>query len=112
MKSFTLTITLASFALLACARVQMPRPTEADGARASGRWPGSSRASLERGRSLYVARCSVCHQPVEPTSIPAAEWPTHISDMKQRAGLSEEEARLIEQYLVTMASPPPLQAQR
>jgi mono/diheme cytochrome c family protein len=87
----------------ACARIQMPTPTGADAARAGSRWPGTTVADLDRGRSLYVAHCSSCHQPVAPTRIPANEWPAHLEEMAERAHLSTEEASLVERYLVTMA---------
>jgi cytochrome c5 len=97
---------VASLVAVACARVQMPRPSDADAARAGQRWPGTTVAELERGRSLYVARCAGCHQPVAPERIPADEWPEHVREMKERAHLSDEEMRLVERYLVTMASEP------
>jgi mono/diheme cytochrome c family protein len=89
-----LTVSLAG-----CARTQMPRPT-AQQAQVSG----IALADLDHGRSLYLARCSVCHQPVAPSNIAAAEWPGHVEEMRERAHLSAEEARLVENYLVTMAS--------
>ncbi len=103
MKSLAVALLVASFAV-ACARVQMPRPTELHAQSAQTRWPGVTVADLDRGRSLYVARCSSCHQPVPPTHIAPAEWPGHVQEMSERAHLDASEQRLVETYLVTMAS--------
>jgi cytochrome c5 len=91
-------------ALVACARPTLPAATPADANRASATWPGTTSADLDRGRSIYVARCSGCHQPVQPTAIPATEWPGHIAEMKERAHLDEHEVTLVERYLVTMST--------
>ena len=48
-------------AAVSCGGGAVPRPTDAHLARARARWPDTTRASLERGRELYVARCSGCH---------------------------------------------------
>ncbi len=95
---------LTSLVIAACARTQMPRPTTQQAAQAQTRFPGLTVAELDRGRSLYMARCSVCHQPVLPTRIPADEWPGHVEEMRERAHLSVGEARLVESYLVTSAT--------
>ena len=95
---------LALLLLAGCARTQLPRPTTAEAQAAQTRWPGTTVADLNRGRSLYMARCSVCHQPVQPGRIPADEWPGHVEEMRERAHLSIDEARLVESYLVTAAS--------
>jgi mono/diheme cytochrome c family protein len=96
-------LALAADSLGACARVQMPRPTALDATRGSQRFPGLTVGELEHGRSLYVARCSSCHQPVPPSRIAAQEWPEHVAEMSERAHLDAQERRLVEAYLVTMA---------
>jgi mono/diheme cytochrome c family protein len=89
---------VAALGLAACAP-SAPPVTAGDAARA-----GTSVAQLEHGRSLYLARCSVCHVPVAPRAKPAAEWPGHVAEMQTRAHLSADEARLVTSYLVTIAS--------
>jgi mono/diheme cytochrome c family protein len=102
-KSFA-SLLVASLAVLACARVQLPVAGPRDVSRASVRWPGTSEGDLARGRSLYQGRCTSCHQPFLPGAVPAAEWPGHVHEMRERAHLSPEEADLVVRYLVTMAS--------
>jgi hypothetical protein len=38
-------------------------------------------------RSLYLSRCARCHEPYEPSSASAAEWPGIMRRMAPRAGL-------------------------
>jgi mono/diheme cytochrome c family protein len=98
---------LLSFLLLAgCAGTALPRPTDAHAAAAQGRWPGLSTADLARGRELYAARCSSCHVPVQPTAVPASEWPGHVEEMAERAHLDQNERQLVIAYVVTMAQKP------
>lgn len=92
--------------LAACGRPQVPPVTAADASRASGTWPEITLAELDRGRELYVARCSTCHLPVAPAKIAPAEWPGHIAEMRDRAHLTGDEAQRIERYLVTIATRP------
>ena len=89
----------AALGLAACAPSAPPPVTAGDAARA-----GTSVAQLEHGRSLYMARCSVCHLPVAPRSKPATAWPGHVAEMQTRAHLTPDEARLVTSYLVTVAS--------
>jgi len=92
---------LAAFATLAvaCASTAPPVATQADAARA-----GIDVAQLEHGRSLYMARCSVCHLPPAPASKAPSAWPAKVAEMRLRAHLDDDEARLVETYLVTVAS--------
>lgn len=62
-------------------------------------------AELQRGRELLVHKCGgSCHQVPLPTQHAAAEWPKKLDEMSERAGLDGTQRRLIEQYLVTMAT--------
>ena len=99
-----LLIVLAFGTLGACARVSLPVVGPEDVDRASARWPGTSVDELARGRSLYAAHCVSCHRPVLPAQVPASEWPGHIMEMQERAGLTADEAELVTRYLVTMSS--------
>ena len=95
---------LAAVAAVACARATLPVAGPVDVSRASARWPGISADDLLRGRHLYQVHCARCHTPVMPREVAAAEWPGHIVEMKERAGLSSAEAELVTRYLVTMAT--------
>jgi len=94
---------LAGAVFLAACATLAPHPTVEDVARAPTRSPAVTLADLERGRSLYLGRCSSCHHAFEPASKSVDSWPAYIDKMKQRAKLSDGDAALVLDYLVTMA---------
>lgn len=85
---------------------QIPKPGPDDVARAVARWPETTLADLERGRSLYVTRCGSCHRLIEPRHISPEAWPAHVDDMSERAKLEPEQAAAVSRYLVTVAGRP------
>jgi cytochrome c5 len=99
-------LALAGIALAACAGATPPPVMASDASRAAARWPGTDRAQLEAGRTLYLERCSSCHVPVDPASIAADEWPARVAEMRERAKLGDDEVARVERYLVTIASRP------
>lgn len=91
-------------AALSCGGGAVPRPTEAHLARARARWPDTTRASLEQGRQLYVARCSGCHPLHPPGTQPAARWAEVLDEMAPRARLSGAERELVLRYLTAASA--------
>jgi hypothetical protein len=51
--------------------------------------PVGPRPTVDDGgmRSLYVSRCAGCHEPYDPASASAGEWPGILRRMAPRAGL-------------------------
>lgn len=90
---------VAAAIAVGCARIVMPHPTAGDATRA-----GTTLEALEKGRSLYVARCSGCHQPVPPGDVAPTAWPSEVREMSERAHLDGREEDLIIEYLVTLSS--------
>jgi cytochrome c5 len=86
-------------ALAACAAPHAPPVTPQQAQVAQAQWPGITVAELDRGRSLYLGRCSACHDLVPPERYSAREWPTEVAKMKQRAHLSDADERLVASYL-------------
>ncbi len=99
-------IALAAAAVAACATTQAPRPGPADAARAAERWPGTTVAELDDGRTLYLGHCGSCHLPPSPRDVPADDWPRHVAEMAERSGLDATAQERVERYLVTMAAAP------
>ncbi|HUQ07267.1 MAG TPA: hypothetical protein VM261_32470 [Kofleriaceae bacterium] len=93
--------------LAACGSRVIPEPTDADAARVSAVWPGTTTASLARGRSLLLSHCGSCHLPPSPTEHAATEWPHEVGEMRERAGLTPDDATLVERYLTAFASDRP-----
>lgn len=89
-------------AAVACGASVAPEPRLADVARIEDRYPGTTLAELEQGRSVYLSRCTSCHAPVTPDSIPVDRWPHEVSEMSERARLGADEP-LVVKYLVAQA---------
>jgi hypothetical protein len=85
---------------------RLPPPTEADALRASVRWPGTTVATLARGRSLYIDHCSSCHALHRPTELPPSAWPRIVQEMEQRSKLDADTAATLIRYLVVAAGAP------
>ena len=93
-------------AALACAcGAALPEPVAADAVRNSAD-AGMSLSDLQRGRTLYLARCGACHALRDPLSEPARAWGGEVQAMRSQNGvhLSDEEARQISGYLSAIAS--------
>lgn len=90
----------------ACAGAVIPRVSDADVTRAQSADPAVTRATLERGRSLYLARCSGCHQPFSPASRNVPDWKVEVEEMRTLAGLPPDEEQLVLAYLAAFAKQP------
>jgi mono/diheme cytochrome c family protein len=100
------TVALTALVAVGCATLEVPHAHEADVHSARAAWPGTTLADLQRGRELYLARCTGCHQPILPHQFSAKEWPAHVAEMRERAHLASSEADLMVRFLVTMADAP------
>jgi cytochrome c5 len=90
-------------ATAACAAA-LRQATPEDAVRLAPRWPGTTIADLQRGRSLYVRRCSGCHSLVLPRAFPAEKWPGLVDDMAEKARLDPGERDDVVRFLVVVAS--------
>lgn len=77
--------------LVACADAQPP--------------PTSRSASVEVGHQLYLAKCQMCHELVEPTEYTRAQWPQKFPVFAKRAKLNSDEYQQILSYLEESARP-------
>lgn len=80
----------------------LPRPSAATAARAQGRWPDSSLAQLEQGRSVFVQRCSGCHALPLPDTRTEAEWKKVLDEMAGDAKLTLDERVLVERFVLSV----------
>src|SRR4051812_34808766 len=97
--------TLGSIGLLlglsACTS-PVPRPNASATRAARERWPGTTRVQLENGRSLFLARCSGCHNLPKPTDYSAQEWRPIVERMEPLAKLTNEQGELVLRYVVAI----------
>ena len=102
--AFVFIVAAAGSAAVACMPA-LRAPGESDVRRAVARWPDATLGQLERGRKVYTAKCSGCHNLHLPSSLPPAAWPTAVDAMVSayaiRLERSDREAML--RYLVTMS---------
>lgn len=78
--------------------------TPEDAVRLAPRWPGTTLEDLQRGRTLYVRRCSGCHNVVLPRAFPPERWPTLVDEMAEKARLGPGERDDVVRFLVAVAS--------
>lgn len=98
-----LTACLALAGPIACAAA-LRQPTPQDARSAAARWPDTTLKDLERGRSLYVRRCSGCHTLHLPSERRADEWPTLVEKMSRKARLTPDQRVDITRFVVALAS--------
>lgn len=92
-------------ALAGCSQ-SLPEPNAAHVAALVARGEKVELGELERGRSLYVSRCSSCHALKEPRQLSPDAWVTAMRKMETDEGvvLEKREALAIERYLVAVSS--------
>jgi hypothetical protein len=106
----TVAIFGSGLSLLACAAGGLPGPNAADAQRIADRYPHSTVAELEQGRTLYAKRCATCHELFEPAHFSGPRWKAQLAEMRDRAGLKDDEERLILQYLTAVGERSPAPA--
>ena len=79
-------------------------PTAMDVVLLTPRWPGTTVEQLERGRSLYIRRCSGCHSLPLPQDYPQESWPRLVDKMAHKARLSPAEREDMVRFVVAVAS--------
>jgi hypothetical protein len=96
-------VIMATLVLAGCATVEkFPLPEQAD---ATITRPGVTAESLRRGRELTLLHCGGCHRLYPPEHARRQQWPAILARMGRLFDLPEDEARFIEEYLVTFAKP-------
>ena len=57
--------------------------------------------NLKKGRALYTNNCSSCHQLYMPNQYNAATWKHNLDEMQERAKISDDQKKLVYDYLVS-----------
>ncbi len=92
-------ILLAAVFLCACSpALYMPSITDANRL-------GISTDSLMIGRTLYTKHCGSCHNLHLPEQYTQTHWEKVMPEMKGKAKISDEEARLISSFVLARCKP-------
>lgn len=92
-------ILLAAVILCACSpALYMPLMTDTSRT-------GISTDSLMLGRTLYINHCGSCHNLHLPEQYTRAHWEKEIPDMKRKAKISDDEAKLITSFVLARCKP-------
>ena len=62
-------------------------------------------ASLTPGEKIFDQRCTVCHGPRDPAQFNGTQWLGITQSMFPRAGLDENERKLVLDFLMANAKP-------
>ena len=85
-----------------------PHPTSAEVTAIHPTDPSAELADLQRGRTLYMSKCSSCHLLHAPATIAPDAWPDKVARMQRegRVHLSDDDLRDIVRYVraASMAS--------
>jgi mono/diheme cytochrome c family protein len=93
-KNIYLLIFLLFLLLTACGTaLYVPTQTDAD-------QTGIPADSLMMGRKLYVDHCGSCHNLYLPEKFTKQHWLKELPEMRQKAKISEQEARLIRNFIL------------
>ena len=66
---------------------------------------GVSVDSLMIGRTLYTNHCGSCHNLHLPEQYTRSHWEKEMPDMKRKAKITEDEAKLISKFLLARCKP-------
>jgi cytochrome c5 len=96
-------ILAAGLLVVGCA-ASLRQPSARDAEALAPAWPGTTLADLERGRAVYVKRCSSCHALVLPAAHSPSRWPGLVDGMAEKARLRPGERDDLVRFLVAVAS--------
>ena len=57
-------------------------------------------AKLKEGHAIYKVQCSKCHEPKFPGAVPSDQWHIIIPGMAWNAGLSKDEEKKLNTYII------------
>lgn len=98
-------ILVCLYGLVSCATA-LPIPTRIHAEWAVKRWPNTDTVALQHGRTLYIRKCSGCHNLYTPTAFTEQEWAKEVAEMQKKAKINDEERETILRYLITAAAIP------
>jgi len=94
-----LVLALAAALPVACVGASAPPSTPADAQWAQSRWPGTTVADLDRGRGVFLSKCSACHSLPSAGAKTPDEWGQVMTEMGDAARLSGSDRDVVLRYL-------------
>ena len=82
----------------------IPEATPSLAERAARRWPDANLEQLELGRTLYIKRCSGCHNLHLPSEKAPDEWAGALDEMAMKARLDEYQKTAVLRYLAAASA--------
>jgi hypothetical protein len=92
-------VVLAGILFCACSPA-LYMPSEVDSSRT-----GISTDSLLIGRTLYINHCGSCHNLHLPEQYTRRHWEKEIPDMQRKAKITDEETKMITNFLLARSKP-------
>ena len=99
-----LAVVVLAAALAGACAAALRHATSADVTLVAPQWPGTTIEDVERGRRLYVRRCSGCHTLVLPAAHSPDDWPVLVDAMAEKARLKPGEREDVVRFLVAVSS--------
>ena len=79
-------------------------PTQADAAKASSKWEGTTLEDLNKGKMLFEGNCGKCHALPLINSEKESEWNKIVPNMAKKAKLAADAENYILKYVVTLSN--------
>jgi len=98
------TVLCASVLFIACASYKPLAPGAADATRAAEKFPGTTLADLEQGKSIFEQNCNKCHSLKKPFTKDEETIKSVLPKMAKRAKIDSRQEDLVLKYLLTMNS--------
>jgi len=68
---------------------------------AQTRWPGATAIDVTEGRTIFVTKCTKCHEAFEITGFSEKKWVHEIEDMSPKANLTAEEKLKLTKHILS-----------
>jgi cytochrome c2 len=96
-------VIIALVGLAACASQKMLTPTEADATAAASKFPGTTLADLQEGKTLYEANCQKCHGLKNPQKFTETQLDQIVPSMAAKAKVDKATETKIHHYMVALS---------
>jgi cytochrome c5 len=100
MKKIIILISVTFF--VACAAYKPLAPSQTDAERATQKFPGTTLADLNQGKTIFEESCKKCHSLKKPFTKSEEEIRNVLPKMAKKAKIDSQQEDLVLKYLLTM----------